>query len=95
MTGPLSRSPEKLMEELEKNKEIWDFLEDALAKKIPVVYLGLGSIAKWAPWSLNAVHKGLKDMNIKVIWSLKEEYYKDFETDPREDPKFILNSWLP
>ena len=48
MIGPVSKDETELKKQfIEKDKELFDWLEDALAKNEPVVYISLGSVAIW------------------------------------------------
>ena len=52
MTGPLSTQDAPYMERLqEKDKPLYDWLEDAAAKSEDVVLISLGSICKLQSWS--------------------------------------------
>jgi hypothetical protein len=46
LIGPLSHPPEKLVEELKaKDPELFEWLEEALQKNIPVAYVNMGSVS--------------------------------------------------
>ena len=67
-------------------------MEKALADNQPVVYISIGSEAKWRQWSIDVMYEGLKQLNCKVIWSLRnvEELKK-----PEENENFWISSWIP
>lgn len=72
--------------------ELFNWMEDALAKGQPVVYITVGSYCILQEWSLNALYYGLKKLKCKVVWSLKKEY-KTPAAD--NDPDFWIDSWIP
>ena len=78
---------------MEKDKQLYDWLELALTEKQDVVYVSLGSIAIPQPWSINAIYKGLKNLKCKVVWSLADKWLPMFEEDPKNDPNFHIRGW--
>jgi UDP:flavonoid glycosyltransferase YjiC (YdhE family) len=65
-------------------------LDQAVTDKQDVVYLSIGSEAKWREWSVKALYHGLKKLGVKVVWSLK-----DFEIPVPDDPDFYVRPWIP
>ena len=47
----------------------------------------------WNKWSVEAFFHGLKELDVFVIWSIKEKY-QEFIPD-QKDLKFWISSWLP
>ena len=48
LTGPLHRHPSDMLALLEKkNKDLFDWMNSALEKNIPIVYITLGSECRW------------------------------------------------
>ena len=47
----------------------------------------------WAKWSVEALFYGLKELDIYVIWSIKEKY-QGFIPD-KNDLRFWISPWLP
>jgi len=91
LTGPLSDPPTDLLPILkEKDEKLSDWLDQALKDNQDVVYLSIGSEAKWRDWSVKALYHGLKKLGVKVVWSLK-----DFEIPVPEDPNFYVKPWIP
>lgn len=91
LTGPLTKSPENLVQSLkEKDLDLYQWLEEAQANDEAVVYISLGSVARWRDWSVKAMYFGLKKLNCKVVWSLRG----DFEI-PEKNDKFWVSKWVP
>lgn len=96
LTGPLTKSTAPYMELLkQKDIDLYNWLEDAVAKEEDVVVITLGSICKWQQWSINAVYKGLKNIGCRVVWSLAEEYQAILSENPKDNPKFFVSKWIP
>lgn len=57
LIGTIDKKPEALMENLKsKDLTLYNWLEDALAKNEDVVYVSLGSMCRWQPWSVNTMY---------------------------------------
>jgi UDP:flavonoid glycosyltransferase YjiC (YdhE family) len=65
-------------------------LDKAEEDKIPVFYITIGTECIWQQWSIKAIYDGLKDMNCRVVWGLKEPFKL-----PEENEKFWVRAWLP
>ena len=55
-----------------------------------MIYLSLGTVAFWAQWEVDAFYYGLKKINCRVVWSLR-----DLEIPNKDDPDFWVRSWIP
>ena len=96
LTGPIGKPPAQLIESFKKkDMSMYEWMEDALAKNEPVVYVSLGSMCQWQPWTVNAMYKGLKEVGCRVVWSIKDEFIQMCDEDPTKDPKFIVRAWMP
>lgn len=73
----------------QKDQALNDWLDDAQANGEKVVYVSLGSIAKWRPWSVKVMYEGLKKVGCRVIWSMR-----DYEL-PEKNEKFWVSGWVP
>lgn len=94
LIGNINKEPTQLVEALkQKDMDLYNWLEDAVTKNETVVYVSLGTVCQWQPWSVNAIHKGLKQLGCRVVWALKEEYQKMLEEDPSKDPNFDIKGW--
>lgn len=95
LIGPLSHPQERLVEDLRaKDQELYDWLEEALAQNVPVAYVNMGSVSHLQPWSLKAITDGLKKLNCRVVWALREEYRKLAPEDPSQLPNFWVRPWI-
>ena len=54
---------------------------------MPVVYLSLGTVCRWTEWEVKAFYDGLKDLNVRVVWTIKEKELVDqlFEQEIRKN----------
>lgn len=92
LTGPLVKSQDNLLGLLkEKHIELYNWLEDAQAKNMPVVYISIGSLCVWQQWSIDALYYGLKKLGCRVVWSIKKEFHLPVE----DDPDFWVQPWVP
>ena len=94
MLGPISKPPTDLLVKLkEKDAVLSDWLDKAHENKEDVIYVSIGSEATWQQWSIDTIYQGLKQMGIKVVWSLR---LKEKQTDvklPEENPNFYIKPW--
>ena len=65
-------------------------MNKAYEQNIPIVYISIGSECKWQEWSIKAMYEGLKAVNCKVIWALKDPFKL-----PEENENFWASPWLP
>jgi len=66
-------------------------MEAAREANKDVVYLSIGSMCTWMKWEVDALFYGLKELGVRVIWSLKQpELLPD-----QNDPDFWVSSWVP
>ena len=56
-----------------------------------MVYISIGTEAKWRDWSVKTIYEGLKKLGVKVVWSLQE----GFEIPEPENPNFYVKAWMP
>ena len=61
-------------------------------EQINIIYVSLGSIVIWTDWEVNAVYNGLKQLNCKIIWSIKS---KEVIVEDKYKDKFWIKKWLP
>ena len=47
----------------------------------------------WTKWAVEALFHGLKELDVFIIWSIKEKYQEFIPN--KNDPKFWISSWLP
>lgn len=91
VTGPLANLGESGAEQLrKKDEQLYEFLELALKDKKPVIYLSLGTVATWCQWQVDAFYKGLKKIDCRVVWSLR-----DLELPDKQDSDFYAKPWIP
>ena len=97
LVGSLNKPQNALIERLiEKDKVLYDWLEEAQTLKMDVVLVSIGTICRFQKWSLDALHEGLKALkNTRVIWSLKDNLCEMASNDPRKTKDFWVGSWLP
>lgn len=76
----------------EKDPELYQWLEAATADNEKVVYIGLGTVARWRQWSVDVFYDGLNQLGCKVVWSLRT--YKAPEA-AYSNPKFWIKDWIP
>jgi len=73
VTGPLFKNHGDLMPDLErKDPELYEWLNNAKKENIDVVYVSIGSECYWQQWSIDAIYKGLKQLGVKVVWSIRK-----------------------
>ena len=71
MSGPFSDPPSELLPILkEKDYKLYEWLNKAVDDNQDVVYISIGSEAKWRDWSVKTIYEGLKKLGVKVVWSL-------------------------
>jgi UDP:flavonoid glycosyltransferase YjiC (YdhE family) len=91
----LSHPQERLVEDLKiKDPELFAWLEEAVAKNIPVAYINMGSVTKLQKWSLDAITDGLKQLGCRIVWALKDEYADLATVDPRTVENFWCKAWI-
>jgi len=96
LIGTIGRAPGEMMKLLkEKDIKLFEWLEEAHAKNIDVVYITLGSMIEYEKWSVNTLYQGLEKLGCRVIWSLNDKWRPMFEKDPDQNPNFWISSWLP
>mmetsp|Transcript_4808 Transcript_4808/g.8245 ORF Transcript_4808/g.8245 Transcript_4808/m.8245 type:complete len:333 (+) Transcript_4808:479-1477(+) len=72
--------------------ELNDWIEEGELKGQKIVYISLGSVCDWQTWEVDALYNGLKNLPVRVIWSLKQiELFKSYE----KDPDFWVRKWIP
>jgi UDP:flavonoid glycosyltransferase YjiC (YdhE family) len=72
------------------NAEVFEFLEKANEDGVPVVYISIGTVCQWMPWKVEAFYRGLKQMKVRVLWSLNKP-----ELLSEQDPNFLVRPWMP
>ena len=83
LIGSISRAPGEMMKLLqEKDIKLFEWLEEANANNIDVVYITLGSIIEYEKWLVNTLYEGLKKLGCRVIWSLNDKWRPLFDEDP-------------
>ena len=76
MTGPLVKPAVNLAIDLEKkDPQLYEWMNQINDKgeKMDIIYVSLGSIVIWTDWEVQAIYNGLKTMNYKIIWSIKNK----------------------
>ena len=72
VSGPLYTAQENLIPQLiEKDKELYDWLQKTLDDKQDVIYISIGTEVQWQQWSIDAVYAGVKAVGCKAVWSCK------------------------
>ena len=95
MIGPLSKPQDRLVDELKiKDPALFEWLEEAYQKKIPVAFVNMGSISHLIPWSLKAITDGLKKLNCRFVWALRDNYREMAPEDLSKLPNFWVKSWI-
>ena len=94
ITGPLYKQPGDLRAILkEKDEKLYNWMEEALEKKISIVYISIGSEVKWQQWSIDVMYEGLKKLkDTRVIWSLRNT--GDLKK-PEGNENFWISDWVP
>ena len=96
LIGSIGREPTELMRLLkEKDMKLYEWLQDAHAKKQDVIYITLGSMTPYEKCCVNTLYKGLESLGCRVVWSLKDQFRPLFDVDPDSNPNFWVRNWLP
>jgi hypothetical protein len=74
----------------QKDKELFDWMNNSQKENVPIIYVTLGSECRWQEWSVKEIYLGLKAINCRVIWGLKPEFKL-----PEENDRFWVRPWLP
>jgi len=71
--GPLANYAGDLKQQLaKKDKELYEWVEDAKKQGITVIYMSIGTVCKYEEWSLIALAEGTNKLGCKIVWSLPE-----------------------
>ena len=103
MTGPnLKPDTTDYMANLkQKDKHIFDWLEDALQKNEKVIYVTIGSECQWQDWSIKAVKSGVEELydkdKVRTIWAIPKLGQEGAPAHPfgKDDHRVICSGWLP
>jgi len=55
-----------------KDKKLYDWVEEAKNKNVPVIYMSIGTVNQYEDWTLKALAEGANKIGCRVVWSLPD-----------------------
>ncbi|KAL3628704.1 hypothetical protein CASFOL_027750 [Castilleja foliolosa] len=94
--GPLCMAAKSHVDITEKRSYVYDFLDEKLSEKRPVLYVAFGTQAKVSAEQLQAIAKGLEDSQVSFLWALSTKGVDFFEgfKERVKDRGIVVEEWV-